>query len=648
MVFGEFIRTYARQIPNATCLVHGQRRFTWSRVNREIDRVAGGLRDMGIGHGDRVAIMMRNSPEFLEVNFAAHKLGAVPVPVNYRFAPPEVAYICRNAEAKALFTDAEFADRVPAEKIPGLDHTVVVGNGKAPQGLRRYEDVKGPPRDPRVEVKETDTALICYTGGTTGFPKGVVLTYRHFLLNLDSFLRVYLQIPPKVGKSAPPEFTRRMEAAFLAVLDGLAKPLTEGPAFQDRTFVFRFAQDGGKTISLTNHIRGGRILFETGEPGKFDAAVTWHGNMARLFNKVVPNLLSPSPIARLRLLGLYLRGEFEIEGSKKLGMAFIKQARNALKGMDPQTKMYCTTPLFHMAGYASGPMTWVASGNQALVFPTSAGFDPRETCELLQREKFQIAVMVPTMWKRLIEFEDFGNYDTSSLVLGLSGAAVLPADMKRKILQKFPNLLLVDAFGQTEMAPVTAVQVDGVAEGVVDRKIGKPLTGVEVRIVGDDGKPVAPRQVGEIHYKAETIMKEYFRDPEKTKEAIVDGWFRSGDLGWMDEQGDLYIVERKKETINSGGEKIYPFEVEEAIRTHPAVAEVAVIGVPDPQWGQAVRAVVQLKPGHSVTEKDVIDWCKGKVADYKKPKSVVFAKEMPTSPVEKVLRGKIRELYGKA
>jgi acyl-CoA synthetase (AMP-forming)/AMP-acid ligase II len=439
-----------------------------------------------------------------------------------------------------------------------------------------------------------------------------------------------------------------MEAAFLAVLDGLAKPLTEGPAFQDKTFVFRFAQEGGKTISLTNRITGGRILFETGEPQRFDAAVTWHGNMARLFNKVVPNLLSPSPLAALRLIALNLRGEFEIEGSKKLGMAFIKQARKALKGMDPQTKMYCTTPLFHMAGYASGPITWVASGNQALVFATSPSFDPRETCELLQREKFQIAVMVPTMWKRLVEFPDFDKYDTSSLVLGLSGAAVLPADMKKKILLKFKDLLLVDAFGQTEMAPVTAVQVDGVAEAVVDRKVGRPLAGVEVRIVDESGKAVGPRKVGEIHYKSETIMKEYFKDPEKTQEAIVDGWFKSGDLGWMDEEGNLYVVERVKETINSGGEKIYPFEVEEAIKSHPAVVEVAVIGVPDPEWGQAIRAVVQVRPGHSPTEREIIDWCKGKVADFKKPKSVVFVKEMPTSPVEKVLRGKIREMYGKA
>lgn len=648
MVFGRFVRNYARQIPDARCLIHGDRSFTWSAMNREINRVASGLREMGVGRGDRVAIMMRNSPEFLEVNFAAQKLGAVPVPVNYRFAPPEVAYVCKNAEAKVLFSDAEFLDRVPAERIPTVKHYVSFGNGKRPEDFRGYDEVKGSAREPGGEVKETDTALICYTGGTTGFPKGVVLTYRHFLLNLDSFLRAYLQIPPKVGRSAPPEFLRRMDAAFLAVLDGLAKPLTEGPAFQNKTFVFRFASDRVKTISLTHRIVDGKIDFESGEPERFDAAVTWHGEMSTLFAKVVPNLLSPSPLAALRLIALNLKGDFEIEGSKRLGMAFIKQARRALKGRDPQTKMYCTTPLFHMAGYASGPITWVASGNQALVFPTSTGFDPKETLELLQRERFQIAVMVPTMWKRLVEFPDLDQYDTSSLVLGLSGAAVLPADMKRKILQRFPNLLLVDAFGQTEMAPVTAVQVDGVAEEVVDRKVGKPLAGVEVRIVDEGGKTLGPGKVGEILYRAETVMKEYFKDPEKTKEAIRDGWFHSGDLGWMDEEGSLHVVERKKEIINSGGEKIYPFEVEEAIRTHPAVAEVAVIGVPDPQWGEAVRAVVQLKPGASATERELIDWCKGKVADYKKPKSVVFTKEMPTSPVEKVLRGKIRELYGKA
>ena len=183
---------------------------------------------------------------------------------------------------------------------------------------------------------------------------------------------------------------------------------------------------------------------------------------------------------------------------------------------------------------------------------------------------------------------------------------------------------------------------------VKERCIGRPVPGVEVRIVDEQGMDVKRGEVGEIIYRGDVVMKGYFGDPEKTASKVKDGWFYSGDLGYFGENGYIYAVERKETCIISGGEKIYPLEVEELIGKHPKVDEVCVIGVPDKTWGEAVRAVVKLKEGESATEEEIIGWCTGKISSYKKPKSVVFVESFPVSPVEKVLRAKITEMYGAA
>jgi acyl-CoA synthetase (AMP-forming)/AMP-acid ligase II len=153
--------------------------------------------------------------------------------------------------------------------------------------------------------------------------------------------------------------------------------------------------------------------------------------------------------------------------------------------------------------------------------------------------------------------------------------------------------------------------------------------------------------VGEIFYRSTTVMKGYYKEEEKTREVFEDGWFRSGDLGYVDDEGDLRLVDRKNECINTGGEKVFPLEVEEVIHQTGSVEEVAVIGVPDEEWGHAVRAVVQLKKGAAASAAEIIEFCRKELAGYKVPKTVVFVDELPLSPVGKVLRAKIRELYGK-
>ena len=192
----------------------------------------------------------------------------------------------------------------------------------------------------------------------------------------------------------------------------------------------------------------------------------------------------------------------------------------------------------------------------------------------------------------------------------------------------------------------TALQpIDHVAEKGLLRSCGKPYPGIEVRTVDSAGRPTAPGEVGEIIIRGGVVMKGYWNKPEATKAAIRDGWFYTGDAGYFDGDGFLYIHDRVKDMIVSGGENVYPAEVENAVFGHPAVADVAVIGVPDDKWGEAVKAIVVLKPGADATAADVIAFARTRIAGYKVPKSVDFVAALPRNPSGKILRRELREPY---
>jgi len=218
--------------------------------------------------------------------------------------------------------------------------------------------------------------------------------------------------------------------------------------------------------------------------------------------------------------------------------------------------------------------------------------------------------------------------------------------LKKQILGLFPNAMIIDAFGQTEMTPVTSFRVDMDPEKMQERSVGKSI--VEVKVVDENGDEMPRGEIGEILYRSNTVMKGYYKDEEKTREVMEDGWFRSGDMGYLDDNGEIRVVDRKKECINTGGEKVFPLEVEEVIGQHPKVVEVCIIGIPDEEWGHTIRAVVQLERGETLEGQDVRDFCRGKLAGYKIPRTVVFVDELPFSPAGKMLRGKVRELHGKA
>jgi len=261
----------------------------------------------------------------------------------------------------------------------------------------------------------------------------------------------------------------------------------------------------------------------------------------------------------------------------------------------------------------------------------------------------------------VVDNPDFDKYDLKSMKVITYGAASMPFEVITKAMKMLPWVRFINAFGQTETAStITALgPEDHVIEGTEEEKqkklkrlassIGKPLPDVEVKVLGDNGETLPPGQVGDIVAKGPRIMSGYWQDEEKTKKAFTpDGWLITSDRGWMDEDGYIYLAGRGDDMIIRAGENISPEEVENALYSHPKVEEAAVIGVPDPEWGQIPKAVVVLKKGQTATEEEIMEHCRAKLASFKRPRSVVFVDELPRNTMGKVLRKKLREVYGQA
>ncbi|MCP4754834.1 MAG: long-chain-fatty-acid--CoA ligase [Proteobacteria bacterium] len=306
----------------------------------------------------------------------------------------------------------------------------------------------------------------------------------------------------------------------------------------------------------------------------------------------------------------------------------------------PAERMLCITPLFHVAA-AGSLIKMLLLGGTTVVHDQ---FDPRRVLETIEKEKITYMFLVPAMWIMLLENEKIDGIDKSSLQRGLTGASVMPASIKKKVSEHFPKARLSDSFGQTEMSPVTAILRP---EDFFRKQgsVGRPVMTIEARVVDESDNDVPQGQVGEIIYRGPTTMKEYYKNPEATAEAMRNGWFHSGDLVRIDEEGFIYVVDRSKDMIVSGGENIYAVEVEEVLYTHPSVLEAAVIGVPDPKWEEAVKAVVVLREGYQATEEEIIEHCRQNLAGYKKPKSVEFLEELPKNATGKVQKFILREKY---
>jgi acyl-CoA synthetase (AMP-forming)/AMP-acid ligase II len=314
-----------------------------------------------------------------------------------------------------------------------------------------------------------------------------------------------------------------------------------------------------------------------------------------------------------------------------------------------------TVPLYHVAGIQA--MLAAIYGGRTLVMMRQ--FEVKEWMESIQQEKVTRAMLVPTMLKRVIDDPDFNKYNLSSLKVITYGAAPMPFEVIHKAIKAMPGVKFINAFGQTETAStITALgPEDHILEGTEEEKkkklkrlsssIGRPLADVEVKIVDEKGNSLPPNDVGEILARGPRIMTGYWRDEQKTSQVMTpDGWLRTGDMGWMDEEGYIYLAGRGDDMIIRGGENISPEEVEDVLHSHPKVEEAAVIAVPDPEWGQEPRAVVVLKEGEKTTPEEIMEFCRSRLSGFKRPRSVVFLDALPRNPMGKVLRKKLREEYG--
>lgn len=485
-------------------VVEGSRRLTYRELNRRVNRLATWLLSTGVRQGDRCAYLAYNGIEVVELIFAAAKIGLILVPLNWRLAARELAFILSDSGAETLFFDAEFTKTVEAFKnADGLKikrRVVIRGQTK---DAEPYEEtlVQASDEEPQTTEKVTfDTPhIIMYTAGTTGLPKGAVLT--------------------------------------------------QGCSF---------------------------------------------------WNAV--NL--------------------------ELDMNFHPTDRDLL-----------VLPMFHIGGIGLFTLPMIHAGG-TVVFQRS--FDAGRTLNLLRDEKITLFFAVPAIFLFLIQHPAFSTEAFRNVRIIMSGGAPLPPSLVRQYHQA--GIVLQQGFGMSEAAPSISTLPKDLALKKAG-SIGRALFHVEARVVDENMKDVPANGVGELVIRGPNVMKEYWNRPDATKEAFAGGWFHSGDMARMDEEGDLYIVDRKKDMFISGGENVYPAEIENAIFELPQVAEAAVVGVRDERWGEAGRAIVALKTGTALSEAEVLDFLKGRLAKYKVPKSVVFVDQLPRNAAGKVLKNILREKY---
>jgi fatty-acyl-CoA synthase len=292
-------------------------------------------------------------------------------------------------------------------------------------------------------------------------------------------------------------------------------------------------------------------------------------------------------------------------------------------------------PLYHTAALNNHFTIQIALGGTSILIRK---FDPESLLRTIEKEKATIISGAPALYNLLLQHPNADKYDTSSITKCTAGSDKLPMEVKKRLVEFFPNIKGVyDVYGCTEASPcITILSAEDSLRK--DVSVGKALPFLEAHVVDEDDRVLPPGEVGELICRGPNVMKDYFRNPEGTREAIRNGWLYTGDLARMDEEGFFYIVDRKKEMIVSGGENIYPREIEEVLITHPSIADVAVVGIPDPDWGQAVKAFVAPKEGKVIDEQEVIDYCKRYLASYKKPKTVAFVPSIPRNPSGKALK----------
>ena len=334
--------------------------------------------------------------------------------------------------------------------------------------------------------------------------------------------------------------------------------------------------------------------------------------------------------------------------------SFASYLLSAVTPADPDIEEInlLSVPFYHVAGLQA--VLAAIYGGRSLVVMRQ--FDPEEWLAAVQRHRVNRAMIVPTMLKQLMDHPGFHDFDLSSLDVITYGGASMPLEVIKRAITEFPGARFINAFGQTEtastitMLPPEDHVLEGSAEEIEKKlrrltSIGKPLDDVEVQIVDEHGSPLPAGEVGEIVARGGRMMAGYWKEEGATREILRSGWVYTGDLGYRDEDNYIYLSGRSKDFIKRGGEMVSPEEVENVLRHHPLVDDAAVIGVPDPEWGEEVRAVV-VPRSRDLEEGELMDYCATRLAGFKRPRSVVFVDELPRNVMGKVLKRDLRERFG--
>jgi long-chain acyl-CoA synthetase len=317
------------------------------------------------------------------------------------------------------------------------------------------------------------------------------------------------------------------------------------------------------------------------------------------------------------------------------GLVRNAEVSRNLFGVRPGDVIMGCLPLFHVFGLTCGLNVSVATAATLTLLPR---FDPAKALDIMQRDQVTIFEGVPTMYAAMLHLPDADPAQAATLRLCASGGAAMPVEILRAFEEKF-GCIILEGYGLSETSPVASFNHPD-----KERKagsIGTPIEGVQMRLIDDDWNTVPAGEIGEIAIRGHNVMKGYWNKPEATAEAIRDGWFRTGDMARVDEDGYYFIVDRKKDLIIRGGYNVYPREIEEVLHEHPAVAEVAVIGIPHPDLGEEVGAAVALKPGASATPDELRAFARERVAAYKYPRQVWLVDALPKGPTGKILRREV-------
>ena len=494
---------------NGLATVDGERRQTWLEFEQKIGRFAGGLRKLGVGDDDCVAMLALNSDRYFEFMFATPWAGAVFQPINTRLAGPEVLYWLNDSCARVLIIDSNFVDLI--QQIRGelahVEHIVFIDDGDTPDNCLSYASLIS--ADPIQDARRSndDVAGLFYTGGTTGRSKGVMLSHQNLVINtLQS----------------------------IAPLD---------------------CQDGDRILHVA--------------------------------------------------------------------------------------------PMFHIAD-AIVCMTSAATAGTNFFQP---GFVPTAAMAAIEAHEIQRMLLVPTMVNMMVNAPDTAQFQLKSLRSVMYGASPMPEPVIRKAMEVLPTTAFFQAYGQTEASPVITIlsperhTFEGELAGKM-KSAGQPVALIDLAIMDEQNQQVATGVVGEVCMRGPNVMLGYRNMVEQTNKAIIDGWLHTGDGGYLDDEGFLFIVDRVKDMIISGGENVYSAEVENALYQHPAVNQCAVIGIPHETWGEQVHGIVVLHAGESLTEEALIAHCKGLIAGFKCPRSVTFrADALPLSGAGKILKTELRKPY---